>query len=179
CSFPHMEMTEGNYAPHMGASITHGNAGYLTYFRNYASSQFAPPAVYGSTDTQTGNVTALQLDGTDIGMNVLGNVLGTRGVSTVYEAYSSGPFSIYELGAGGSGPTDIAVTSLYRHGNFHAVNNAIISNPSIPPQALPASVNVRSRLAWWPAGIPWLWVGSEVAPMIGVLPAKDRSVRMP
>ena len=36
CSFPHMELMEGNYAPHMGATITHGNAGYMTYFRNYA-----------------------------------------------------------------------------------------------------------------------------------------------
>ena len=45
-----MELIEGNYAPHMGATTTHGNAGYLTFFRNYASSQFAPPAVFGSTD---------------------------------------------------------------------------------------------------------------------------------
>src|SRR5262249_33048772 len=29
CSFPHMELMEGNYAPHMGATTTHGNAGYL------------------------------------------------------------------------------------------------------------------------------------------------------
>jgi len=66
CFFPHMELMEGNYAPHMGAATTHGNAGYLTYFRNYASSQFAPPAVWGSTATQTGNVTALQFDATDV-----------------------------------------------------------------------------------------------------------------
>ncbi len=31
CAFPHMELMEGNWAPHMGASTTHGNAGYLTY----------------------------------------------------------------------------------------------------------------------------------------------------
>jgi len=30
CAFPHMELMEGNWAPHMGATITHGNAGYLT-----------------------------------------------------------------------------------------------------------------------------------------------------
>lgn len=39
CAFPHMELIEGNYAPHMGASNTHGNAGYLTFFRNYASTR--------------------------------------------------------------------------------------------------------------------------------------------
>ena len=42
CAFPHMELMEGNWAPHMGATTTHGNAGYLTYFRNYASSQWSP-----------------------------------------------------------------------------------------------------------------------------------------
>ncbi|HMF41873.1 MAG TPA: hypothetical protein VKQ32_14465, partial [Polyangia bacterium] len=77
CAFPHMELMEGNYAPHMGASITHGNAGYMTYFRNYASSQFAPPAVAGSTDNQTGNISALQFDTGDIDMTVIGNVLGS------------------------------------------------------------------------------------------------------
>src|SRR5262249_36802264 len=42
CAFRHMELMEGNWAPHMGATTTHGNAGYLTYFRNYASSQWSP-----------------------------------------------------------------------------------------------------------------------------------------
>lgn len=40
CAFPHMELMEGNWAPHMGATTTHGNAGYLTFFRNYSSSQW-------------------------------------------------------------------------------------------------------------------------------------------
>jgi hypothetical protein len=41
CTFPHMELVEGNYAAHVAASTTHGNGGYLTYFRNYVSSQQA------------------------------------------------------------------------------------------------------------------------------------------
>jgi hypothetical protein len=79
CSYPHMELIEGNYAPHMGASITHGNAGSLTYFRNYASSQQAPdPIVWGlPSASQTGNVTALQFDASDNYMTVVGNVLGS------------------------------------------------------------------------------------------------------
>ena len=43
----------------MGAPVTHGNGGAMTWFRNYASSQFAPPAVFGSTAMQTGNIAAL------------------------------------------------------------------------------------------------------------------------
>ena len=178
CSFPHMELMEGNEAPHMGASTTHGNAGYLTYFRNYASSQFAPPAVYGSTDVQTGNVTALQFDGGDIGMNVAGNVLGA-GVSTAYDAYDSGPRSIYELGAGGSGATDIAATSLVRQGNYDYFSKKTMWYPANSPSVLPASLYLTAKPAWWPQGTSWPWVGPDLTPMVGVLPAKDRALHMP
>jgi hypothetical protein len=178
CAFPHMELMEGNLAPHMGATTTHGNAGYLTYFRNYASSQFAPPAVWGSTDAQTGNVTALQFDGGDLGMNVIGNVLGTAGWSTVYDAYDSGPKSIYELGAGGSGATDVAATSLYRHGNFDVVTNDVVWSPASSGRTLPPSFYLTGRPAWWPTGVAWPWAGPDLTPMAGVLPAKTRSDAM-
>jgi hypothetical protein len=179
CSFPHMELMEGNYAPHMGASTTHGNAGYLTYFRNYSSSYFAPPAVYGSTATQTGNVAALQFDGGDIGMNVVGNVLGMAGVSTVYDGYDSGPYCIYQLGANGSGATDVAVTSLYRHGNFDTVHNATIWNPANAIRTLPPSLYLQAKPGWWPSGTPWPWAGPDLTPVVGTLPAKARSDSSP
>jgi hypothetical protein len=179
CAFPHMELMEGNYAPHMGASTTHGNAGYLTYFRNYASSKFAPPAVWGSTATQTGNVAAIEFDGGDIGMNVLGNVLGTVGVSRVYDGYDAGTYSIYQLGAGGSGATDIAATSLYRHGNFDVVSNQTLWSSTSSSRTLPASLYHSAKPGWWPAGSPWPWAGPDLAPMVGVLPAKARSDAMP
>jgi hypothetical protein len=176
CSFPHMELMEGNYAPHMGASDTHGNSGYLTFYRNYASTQFAgPDFVWGSTATQTGNVTALEFDSPDIGMNSLGNVLGTAGVSVAYDAYTSSPDSIYELGNGGSGATDISATSLYRHGNYDTVNKATEWDPTTTDHTLPASFYLPGKPAWWPASSPWPWVGPDLTPMIGTLPAKARS----
>ena len=88
CAFPHMELLEGNWAPHMGASITHGNAGYLTYFRNYASSQLSPSKSGTPTSAiiwsqpfapQYANVGALQFDSPDVNMTVIGNVLGSTG----------------------------------------------------------------------------------------------------
>jgi hypothetical protein len=176
CSFPHMELMEGNYAPHMGASTTHGNAGYLTYFRNYASSQFAPPnPVWGSTAAQTGNVTALEFDSTDIGMNAIGNVLGTAGVSTVYDAYNSSSKAIFELG----GASDVSATSLFRHGNFDAVSNSTKWDPSTADHTLPDSFYLHGKPAWWPATSPWPWAGPDLQPMTGTLPAKDRSDHMP
>jgi hypothetical protein len=73
CSYPHQELIEGNQAPHIGATSTHGNAGFLTYFRNYASSQFH------ELTGQTGNVAAVQLEIGSLSMNVVGNVLGAPG----------------------------------------------------------------------------------------------------
>ncbi|WP_041453675.1 hypothetical protein [Anaeromyxobacter dehalogenans] len=175
CAFPHMELMEGNYAPHMGASTTHGNAGYLTYFRNYASSVFAPPAVYGSTATQWQNVASLQFDGGDIGMNAVGNVLGTAGVSTTYEGYNINLYNVFQLGANGAGASDVATTTLYRHGNFDTVNNATVWDPARTDRTLPASLYLTARPGWWPAGTPWPWTGPDLSPMIGTLPAKARS----
>ena len=171
CSFPHMELMEGNYAPHMGATITHGNAGYLTFFRNFSSSQFAPPAVVGSTATQTGNITALQFQTGDIGMNVLGNVLGTIGLSTVYDGYDSNAKSIFSLG----GASDVSATSLYRHGNYDTVHDDVLWDSSHPVHTLPPSLYLPAKPAWWPATTPWPWVGPDKTPMVGTLPAKSRS----
>jgi hypothetical protein len=174
CSFPHMELMEGNQAPHMGATTTHGNAGYLTYFRNYSSSQFAPPAVFGSTATQTGNVTALQFPGGDVGMNVIGNVLGTAGVSNVYDASGSSAFAIYRLG----GAADVSATSLYRHGNYDTVNGATLWSSTSTARTLPPSLYLRGKPGWWPVSTPWPWAGPDLTPMVGTLPAKERSDAM-
>ena len=144
---------------------------HLTYYRNYGSSQFAPPAVWGSTATQTGNITALQFDTGDIGMNVLGNVLGTRGVSSVYDAYDSGPKSIFALGS----PTDVSATSLYRHGNYDAVHDQVLWDGAHPVHTLPPSLYLHAVPLWWPTATPWPWVGPDKSPMIDTLPAKARS----
>jgi hypothetical protein len=178
CSFPHMELVEGNLAPHVGASNGHGNAGYLTFYRNHASSQFAPPAVYGSTAVQTESVTAIHLQGGHVNMNVVGNVLGTSGVSSVYETYGSSVKSIYEFD-GGAGSGDVVVRSLYRHGNYDHVNKATIWSPDNPVHALPASLYYAERPRWWPTGSAWPWVGPDLSPMVGTLPAKARSDQLP
>jgi hypothetical protein len=170
-----MELLEGNYAPHVGASTTHGNAGYLTYFRNYSSSYFAPPAVYGSTATQIQNIAALEFNGGDIGMNAVGNVLGMAGVSTAYDGYSVNTNSIYQLGVDGSGATDVAATSLLRTGNFDTIHNATVWNPAGAVQTLPSSLYLQAKPGWWPSGTPWPWAGPDLTPMVGTLPAKARS----
>jgi hypothetical protein len=174
----------------MGATITHGNAGYLTYFRNYASSQFASPAVFGSTAGQTGNITALQFDAGDVGMTVVGNVLGSSAATDLGTAplsatlYGTGPdtSSIYEVGDNanhnGAGMADVAYTSLWAHGNFDTVGNAVVWNPSIATRVLPPSLYLAAKPTWWPTGSPWPWAGPDLAPMVGTLAAKARSDRL-
>lgn len=178
CSFPHMELMEGNFAPHMGATTTHGNAGYLTYFRNYASSEFAAPAVAGSTARQNGNIAALQFQGGDIGMNAIGNVLGRAGVSRVYDGYDSGRAAIFQLGDSGAGASDVAATTLFRHGNYDYVNMETRWDPDVPARALPPSLYLRARPGWWPPSMAWPWAGPDLTPMVGTLPAKARSDAM-
>jgi hypothetical protein len=178
CAFPHMELVEGNLAPHLGASNDHGNAGYLTFYRNHASSQFVPPAVVGSTVPQTENVTAIQLQGGHLKMNVVGNVLGASGVSSVYESYEKSTPAVYRFD-GGSGSDDIVVRTLYRHGNHDPVSKAIVWSPDNSTRSLPASLYYPQRPAWWPSTSRWPWAGPDLDPMVGVLPAKARSDALP
>jgi hypothetical protein len=174
CSFPHMELIEGNFIPHMAAPVTHGNAGYLTFYRNYSSHQFAAPAVWGKNPYQTGAVAAIFLDPGDIGMTVVGNVLGaatsrTSPASSVYDSYNNGVVGIYKLG----GPNDVSATTLYRNGNFDYFNKKVIWQGSAI--ILPPSLYLKAKPAWWPPGTAWPWVGPELSPMVNTLPAKARS----
>jgi hypothetical protein len=181
CAFPHMELMEGNYAPHMGATITHGTAGYLTYFRNFSSSQFAPPAVYGSTDQQTGNVAALQFQTGDINMTAVGNVfgssaandLGTAAVTNAYVSSNSDASAIIMLSA--DYQSDVSYTSLWLHGNFDTVLDDVRWDPNNDVRELPPSFYLSGKPAWWPAGKPWPWAGPDLEPRVTELPAQMRA----
>lgn len=181
CSFPHMELIEGNYAPHIKASVTHGNSGYLTYFRNYSSSQFAPPAVHGSADKQTGNIVAMGFDTGDINMTVVGNVLGssaatdlgTAPISDTYMCTGGNGACIFDFGP--NGKSDVSYKSLWLHGNYDTVTPGVVWNPLLAVRELPASLYRSTRPAWWPSGGDWPWTGPDLKPMVGSLPAKARS----
>jgi hypothetical protein len=183
CAFPHMELVEGNYAPHMGLTITHGNAGYFTYFRNYSSSQFAAPAVAGQNMgfKQTDNLSALQLDTGDINITVIGNVfgssaandIGTGTLSSMYVTTSSGTPGIFYFGPGGK--NEVAYTTLRAHGNYDTVSAAVVWDSKIATHTLPASLYLVARPAWWPAATLWPWAGADLNPRVGTLPAKMRS----
>ncbi len=177
--FPHMELIEGNWAPHMGASATHGNAGYLTFFRNYASSQQPPnPIVWGLTNitSQTSNVLAVQFDSVMLKNTVIGNVLGSTsdaslgvptdlGTAPLSGTYTGGSPAIFES----LGP----IATL--HGNFNTVNKAVLWDSNISTRTLPPSLYRTSKPGWWPDGMAWPWVDPVAATKVNALPAQQIS----
>jgi hypothetical protein len=208
CAFPHMELMEGNWAPHMGATTTHGNAGYLTYFRNYASSQFAPTnasqpmsAIVWSQPfaPQYADVTCLDFPSPDVDMTVVGNVFGSTTDATLGLPASLGTTStgqgaapattqVYTSADGSQlsifliDQTAVPWTSLWLDGNFDTVNKKVMWNASpltknLPAstQQLPSSLYYAAKPRWWPAGQAWPWVGPDISPKVGSLPAEQRS----
>ena len=176
---------EGNYAPHMGATITHGNAGYLTYFRNYSSSQFAPPAVAGSTAKQTGNITAIQFDTGDLNMTVIGNVLGSSAATdlgtaprrTTYLADGSESGAIFDFGD--KGKADVSYTSLWcaRQLRHREPERAVERLPS-PRAPCPRRCTSPAQTGVVAGGQRLAVGGPDLSPMVGTLPAKARSDQM-
>jgi hypothetical protein len=209
CAWPHMELMEGNWAPHMGATTTHGNAGYLTYFRNYGSSQWGPSkagtagsAIIWSQPfvPQYANVGVLDFPSPDVKMTVIGNVLGSTGDTSLglpadlgtTSSSQNGPPATTQVFASPDGSqlaimlidqTNIAWASIWLHGNFDTVNKKVMWNASprtmnLPAstQNLPASLYYAKKPGWWPAGKAWPWAGPDITPMVGALPAHDRSI---
>jgi hypothetical protein len=193
CSFPHMELIEGNWAPHIGATTTHGNAGYLTFFRNYASSQSSPSnpsqpssAIIWSQPfaPQYGNVTSLDFPATDIKMTVIGNTLGSTsdtslGLPADLETTAStegGPATtskVYIAAVNAGGPailstdqSDVVWTSLWMTGNFDTVNKKTMWNASPMTTSLPTSTESLPSSLYLAAQPAW-WPAGEAWPWVG------------
>ena len=185
CAFPHMELMEGNWAPHMGATTTHGNAGYLTYFRNYASSQWSPssttmtsPAIIWSQPfvPQYANVGAIDFPATDLKMTLIGNVLGSTSDTTLGLPASLGTTSTGQGAAAATSKTyaasggNLAIylldttsttwMSLWVHGNFDTVNKKVMWGASPLTASLPASTQTLPSSLYYAAPPRWWPTGT-------------------
>jgi hypothetical protein len=139
--------------------------------------------------------------------NIVGNVLGTVGLNTVYESSLNGIYeaSIYELGypnigntswSGTLGPTtppdyhtlpntlagcqqlDLNVrNTILRHGNYDVINNAVIWDPNIADHTIPDSLYLTSEPSWWGLS-PWPPIGPDLTPMVSQIPAEIRFLAM-
>jgi len=143
---------EGNDGIALTADDIHGTSHFVTAFRNYWNGR--DPAG-GSIGGKDGSTNAIQLEAYNRYYNILGNVLGTTGYFTHYEAAPTSAtdpgdstyanLSVYNLGFsgnegtywGGSLRNDLLVkTTSYRWGNYDTVNGTVRWNASEVPTGL-------------------------------------------
>jgi len=184
-SFPYMELVEGNQAPQIATDTVWGNSGWMTVFRNHASSQQARTAAH-----ETYQIAAIAFEAKARFMNVVGNVLGAPGAGLVYEVHSNPPGpdqqTVYRLGHGknaGGGGDDIGTyedpkspgtaQQLYRHGNYDYATGTLIWDPTNSNHSLPESLYLTGKPSFF-GSEPWPFVDPTRTPMVGVLPARKR-----
>jgi hypothetical protein len=184
-SFPYMELFEGNMAGQLATDLVWGNSAWMTFFRNYASSQQSRTAQY-----ETYNIAAVSLEGKAHYMNVVGNVLGAAGKGLIYESHSNPPGTakaVFRIGSradGGNGAGNISLFedptrpgttgyTLLRHGNFDYVTNSVGWDAAISERNLPASLYLTAKPAFFGSN-PWPWVDPVGTTKVHTLPAKAR-----
>jgi hypothetical protein len=165
---------EGNIGPGIGCDVIHGNQLANTLFRNY---------LLGSDPGRIDSTDAINLASYNRYHNIVGNVLGTPGYTTTYEAHS-GPgqsATVFNIGGGNSDGTvtipddPMVATTLLRWGNFDVATNAVHFTVSEVPsgitpygnavpasQTLPPSFYLASKPSFWPASKPWPPIGPDV-----------------
>ena len=183
-SFSHHDLFEGNWTSNLGTDGTHGNAGWQTWFRNYAQGRNSSPP-----SPDTGDVRAVEVAGWSREHTFVGNVLQVEpvnGVPPVYECAANGPAmnaaAVYRIGSGaGAEYPDFddgtALAHLYRHGNWDNVTRTVIWERDNPNHLLPPSLYLKRKPAFF-GDSPWPWVGPDLNPMVGTLPAKARYDRL-
>ena len=177
---------EGNNMIQWQGDVFHGSGGVNTLFRN----RFA--GMEGGK-SQTGNTVAVGAFSLTRGLNIVGNVLGTTGFNTVYQATNgTGAHNqVYELGSGNTEgtvtvPNDSQVINmLMRWGNWDSANGAVkFDNTEIPSaiggsyqnsvpasHTLPNSFYYASKPSFFNTTDVWPPIGSDLTPMTSVLPA--------
>jgi hypothetical protein len=74
-SFSHWDLYEGNLAPNIGTDSTHGNNGWIVFFRNWAFGR-------NTSGHTSGNLRAIGIDGWNRQHTSIGNVLLQPGMTT-------------------------------------------------------------------------------------------------
>ena len=169
---------EGNVGDGIYADLFHGTHNFVTIFRNRYNGQGVNNGI-----TTTSHANSLLLLPYSRFFNVVGNVFGTAGYHTNYQALqgSSGStqdVSIYVLGTGTvsccQAGDPIVLSTLFRWGNYDTVNNAVrfvatevpsaLSQfPNLLPlnQTLPSSFYLSAKPAWF-GTVAWPPIGPDV-----------------
>lgn len=172
-AFTHHDLIEGNWTPNLGSGTTHGNSGWHTHFRNYASGINSSRAV-------TQNLRAVGMDGWTHFHAYVANVLGG---GTAYEATPSNPATgapIYQLGRNPANcgftcwDNGYSAAHIYRDANWDNVTNAVVW--ASDAGAIPPSLYLTSKPTFF-GPYAWPWVeptASSPSSRVMTLPAKAR-----
>ncbi|UFS71078.1 right-handed parallel beta-helix repeat-containing protein [Geomonas sp. RF6] len=154
-SHPIMNLIEGNYSKvSMVADNYWGSSSNNTFFRNRVINETG----YNCKEY------AINIYSHQQYYNVIGNVLGTSGIETTYDAAeSSCAKAIYgfEDAAGKS--------TLLRHANWDSVTGGTVYNGS-DDRVLPASLYLSTKPAWW-GNTAWPAIGPDLSPMAPTAPS--------
>jgi hypothetical protein len=185
---PHHVLFEANYGHNADSDNTHGNSIYLTFFRNHlrgirtAFDNQAGGRIDDAIQPRNGPQRCAGLMAYSYWTSFVGNVLGAAGKMDgwVYEArFTDGKPAIWMLGWDAISPypndARVSATTL-RHGNFDYLTNSVNWDPAIASRALPDSLYLTRRPAFFDAGrgYVWPWVDPAGATKLHTLPAKAR-----
>ena len=184
---PHHVLFEGNYSFNADSDYTHGNAIYLTFFRNWLSGQRRS---FGDA----GNIRTVGLAYGSWWDLFIGNVLGRPGQMSGWHytdsamscdasgdncAGSNAGWSdpnIWRLGYDGARwtmhPDPKVLSTVIRDGNYDFLTNSQKWHNTPGGFAMPSSLYLRAKPSFF-GNNPWPWVDPSNG-TLGTLPAKAR-----
>lgn len=160
---PMMNLMEGNYSDgRLSADNVWGTSSHNTFFRNRNFITASKTGAPWSADIQAYAQYFAFID----------NVLGTRGVESVYELNNvtlSGQKAVFRFGYTGDGDGSASgndprvISTVLLHGNWDSATNGVVWNRT-DDHLFPASLYLDSKPNWW-GNVPWPAIGSDVTPM--------------
>jgi hypothetical protein len=178
----HHVLFEGNWSHNADSDYTHGNAIYLTFFRNYLTGQRghfidrggvrAIGLAYGSWwDSFVGNVMGRpgQMAGwsyDDPAMKANAAAWGRGGIGDIWMLG-------YDPERWGMAPDPKTLATVIRGGNFDYLTNQVAWTNSLQAQTLPASLYLSAKPGFF-GSLNWPWVDPTGSAKLNTLPAKAR-----
>lgn len=174
---PHHVLFEGNHGPNFDSDYTHGNAIYMTVFRNRLTGVRA-------NFSGLGNARAVGAAYGSWWFSIIGNVLGVSGgmAGWVYDAsaMSSGTDwsqkAVWKIGYdperfGMSADPD-TINTLVRGGNYDYVTNSVHWE-TLTARSMPNSLYLSGKPSFF-GSLTWPWVDATGSTQVYTLPAKLR-----
>ena len=143
---PSMNLVEGNVTSGVSMDNGWGSSIMQTHFRNRIT------GVDESQPTVSNYVQAIADDSMNRFQNIVGNVLGTTGKNTVYQAGATANNNVYLMGMSIAGvspsPDPVVAATVIRAVNWDSANNGIVSG-GYTTNDLPASLLYDSKPAFF------------------------------